>query len=235
MADQSNPWGTTEAADSAAQSADAWGSTPAPADGGGAADWLNSAPAPAPEHFNIMDPFHKTLIPLDSWVTEGSTGSLPTSVRCSGDPYPGGLHPERLPAADAGHARAGGDYPVLADRMAVRQRGYGYRHADLPDCHRRDWRVVSGDDHPGAGADRPAVLRGDRPADGDLAGAQPAGRKIIRPLLDAMQTTPAFVYPVPIVMLFGIGNVPGVVVTIIFALPPIIRLTILGINRCLRI
>ena len=83
MADQSNPWGTTEAADSAAQSADAWGSTPAPADGGGAADWLNSAPAPAPEHFNIMDPFHKTLIPLDSWVTEGSTGSLPTSVRCS--------------------------------------------------------------------------------------------------------------------------------------------------------
>jgi glycine betaine/proline transport system permease protein len=61
MADQ-NPWGTTDAADSAAQSADAWGSsTPAPTDGG-AADWLNSAPAPAPEHFNIMDPFHKTLI-----------------------------------------------------------------------------------------------------------------------------------------------------------------------------
>jgi hypothetical protein len=46
-----------------------------------------------------------------------------------------------------------------------------------------------------------------------------------------MQTTPAFVYLVPIVMLFGIGNVPGVVVTIIFALPPIIRLTILGINQ----
>ncbi|SPZ18406.1 Glycine betaine/L-proline transport system permease protein proW [Providencia rettgeri] len=55
--------------------------------------------------------------------------------------------------------------------------------------------------------------------------------KIIRPLLDAMQTTPAFVYLVPIVMLFGIGNVPGVVVTIIFALPPIIRLTILGIKQ----
>ena len=43
MTDQSNPWGTTEAADSAAQSADAWGSTPAPADGGGAADWLNTS------------------------------------------------------------------------------------------------------------------------------------------------------------------------------------------------
>lgn len=59
----------------------------------------------------------------------------------------------------------------------------------------------------------------------------PRAAKIIRPLLDAMQTTPAFVYLVPIVMLFGIGNVPGVVVTIIFALPPIIRLTILGINE----
>ena len=46
-----------------------------------------------------------------------------------------------------------------------------------------------------------------------------------------MQTTPAFVYLVPIVMLFGIGNVPGVVVTIIFALPPLIRLTILGIRQ----
>ncbi|KDM93184.1 glycine betaine/L-proline ABC transporter permease ProW [Photobacterium galatheae] len=55
--------------------------------------------------------------------------------------------------------------------------------------------------------------------------------KVIRPVLDAMQTTPAFVYLVPIVMLFGIGNVPGVVVTIIFALPPIIRLTILGIRQ----
>jgi glycine betaine/proline transport system permease protein len=54
---------------------------------------------------------------------------------------------------------------------------------------------------------------------------------IMRPVLDAMQTTPAFVYLVPVVMLFGIGNVPGVVVTIIFALPPLIRLTSLGIRQ----
>lgn len=54
---------------------------------------------------------------------------------------------------------------------------------------------------------------------------------LLRPLLDAMQTTPAFVYLVPIVMLFGIGNVPGVVVTIIFAVPPVIRLTNLGIRQ----
>ncbi len=55
--------------------------------------------------------------------------------------------------------------------------------------------------------------------------------QVVRPILDAMQTTPAFVYLVPIVMLFGIGNVPGVVVTIIFALPPVIRLTNLGIRQ----
>ncbi len=55
--------------------------------------------------------------------------------------------------------------------------------------------------------------------------------KTLRPLLDAMQTTPAFVYLIPIVMLFGIGNVPGVIVTIIFALPPLIRLTNLGIRQ----
>ncbi|GAB7022687.1 ABC transporter permease [Salidesulfovibrio brasiliensis] len=52
----------------------------------------------------------------------------------------------------------------------------------------------------------------------------------IRPVLDAMQTTPAFVYLVPIVMLFSVGNVAGVLATIIFALPPLIRLTSLGIR-----
>lgn len=55
--------------------------------------------------------------------------------------------------------------------------------------------------------------------------------RIVRPLLDAMQTLPAFVYLVPVVMLFGIGNVPGVLVTIVFALPPLVRLTNLGIRH----
>lgn len=54
---------------------------------------------------------------------------------------------------------------------------------------------------------------------------------ILRPILDGMQTTPAFVYLVPIVMLFSIGNVAGVLATIVFALPPIIRLTALGIRQ----
>ncbi len=54
---------------------------------------------------------------------------------------------------------------------------------------------------------------------------------IMRPILDIMQTTPPFVYLVPAVMLFGIGNVPGLIATIIFSMPPIIRLTNLGIRQ----
>ncbi|WP_313084050.1 glycine betaine/L-proline ABC transporter permease ProW [Pulveribacter sp.] len=61
--------------------------------------------------------------------------------------------------------------------------------------------------------------------------ASDRAQRVTRPLLDAMQTTPAFVYLVPVVMLFGIGNVPGVIVTIVFALPPLIRLTNLGIRQ----
>lgn len=53
----------------------------------------------------------------------------------------------------------------------------------------------------------------------------------LRPVLDIMQTVPAFVYLVPIVMLFGVGLVPGIIATIIFAMPPIIRLTNLGIRQ----
>jgi glycine betaine/proline transport system permease protein len=55
--------------------------------------------------------------------------------------------------------------------------------------------------------------------------------RMMRPVLDAMQTTPTFVYLVPIVMLFGIGNVPAVLATIIVALPPMVRLTNLGIRQ----
>ncbi|MCH8504232.1 MAG: proline/glycine betaine ABC transporter permease [Ectothiorhodospiraceae bacterium] len=54
---------------------------------------------------------------------------------------------------------------------------------------------------------------------------------ILRPVLDIMQTTPPFVYLVPAVMLFSIGNVPGLIATIVFAMPPMIRLTNLGIRQ----
>ena len=54
---------------------------------------------------------------------------------------------------------------------------------------------------------------------------------ILRPILDIMQTIPSFVYLIPVVMLFGVGLTPGVIATIIFALPPIVRLTNLGIRQ----
>ncbi|MBS1348037.1 MAG: ABC transporter permease subunit [Firmicutes bacterium] len=55
--------------------------------------------------------------------------------------------------------------------------------------------------------------------------------KIVHPILDAMQTTPSFVYLLPAVMLFGLGKVPGVIATTIYALPPIVRMTNLGIRN----
>jgi glycine betaine/proline transport system permease protein len=53
---------------------------------------------------------------------------------------------------------------------------------------------------------------------------------ITTPILDVMQTMPAFVYLIPVVMLLGIGRVPGVIAVVIYAIPPVIRLTNLGIR-----
>ncbi len=66
---------------------------------------------------------------------------------------------------------------------------------------------------------------------GMVAALNPTFEKVLRPLLDAAQTLPAFVYFLPLLMLFGIGNVPGAVATVIYALPPVVRLTTLGIKR----
>ena len=55
--------------------------------------------------------------------------------------------------------------------------------------------------------------------------------KIMLPILDFMQTMPSFVYLIPAVMFFGIGNVPGVISTVIFSMPPAVRLTKLGLEQ----
>ncbi|MFS4437628.1 ABC transporter permease [Paracoccaceae bacterium GXU_MW_L88] len=55
-------------------------------------------------------------------------------------------------------------------------------------------------------------------------------QSIIIPILDLMQTMPSFVYLIPVVMIFGLGKVPGVIAVVIYAIPPIIRLTNLGIR-----
>lgn len=54
---------------------------------------------------------------------------------------------------------------------------------------------------------------------------------VVRPTLDFMQTMPAFVYLIPAAMLFGLGRVPGVLATVIFAMPPVVRLTSLGLRQ----
>ncbi|MCK1969138.1 glycine betaine/L-proline ABC transporter permease ProW [Franconibacter sp. IITDAS19] len=235
MADQNNPWdtGATSAAQSssAANSADAWGS-PTPAPESGSADWLNSAPAPQPEHFNILDPFHKTLIPLDSWVTQG----IDWVVMHFRPLFQGIRVPVDYILSAFQQLLLGMPAPVaiiIFALLAWQISSLGMGVATLISL------VLIG--AIGAWSQAMVTLALVLTALlfcvviglplGIWLARSPKASKIIRPLLDAMQTTPAFVYLVPIVMLFGIGNVPGVVVTIIFALPPVVRLTILGINQ----
>ncbi|RJL21798.1 ABC transporter permease [Paracoccus siganidrum] len=54
---------------------------------------------------------------------------------------------------------------------------------------------------------------------------------VVTPVLDMMQTMPSFVYLIPVVMIFGLGKVPGVIAVVIYAIPPVIRLTNLGIRH----
>ena len=66
---------------------------------------------------------------------------------------------------------------------------------------------------------------------GILASRNDRFAAILRPILDGMQTIHPFVYLVPIVMFFGIGKVPGTMATMVYAIPPIVRLTNLGIRQ----
>ena len=66
---------------------------------------------------------------------------------------------------------------------------------------------------------------------GIWAGRNDRAEAVIRPILDFMQTMPAFVYLIPAAMFFGLGRVPGVIATVIFAMPPVVRLTSLGIRQ----
>ncbi len=63
-----------------------------------------------------------------------------------------------------------------------------------------------------------------------IARRQRAGT-LVRPMLDFMQTMPAFVYLIPAVILFGLGRPPGIFATVLFAMPPVVRLTDLGIRQ----
>ncbi|MEM5491543.1 proline/glycine betaine ABC transporter permease [Hoeflea sp. AS16] len=65
---------------------------------------------------------------------------------------------------------------------------------------------------------------------GILMGRSDRVQAVLNPVLDVMQTMPSFVYLIPVVMLLGIGRVPGLIAVMVYAIPPIIRLTNLGIR-----
>ncbi len=66
---------------------------------------------------------------------------------------------------------------------------------------------------------------------GILAARSPRFDTLLRPVMDAMQVMPAFVYLIPVLLFFGIARVPSVVATIIYALPPAVRMTAMGIRQ----
>lgn len=66
---------------------------------------------------------------------------------------------------------------------------------------------------------------------GILMARSDRANQLITPILDMMQTMPSFVYLIPVVMIFGLGKVPGVIAVVIYAVPPVIRLTNLGIRH----
>jgi glycine betaine/proline transport system permease protein len=65
---------------------------------------------------------------------------------------------------------------------------------------------------------------------GILMAKNNTAQRIIMPILDLMQTIPSFVYLIPVVMLFGLGKVPGLIAIVVFAIPPVIRFTNLGLR-----
>ncbi len=226
---QSNPW-ATEPAQPAAQAADPWGGAPTtPADGG---DWLGSAPVEQAEPFSLLDPFREAWIPLDSWVETG----IDWLVHNFRPAFQAIRVPVDLTLSGLEAALQGIPAPLMILLFALL--AWQFTGARMGIMAAISLVVVGA-----IGAWSQAMvtlalvltsllfcLLLGLPTGIWLARSERAAR-IVRPLLDAMQTTPAFVYLVPIVMLFGIGNVPGVVVTIIFALPPIVRLTSLGIRQ----
>lgn len=232
----SNPWGNS-GSDNSTESSDSnpWGGDSSRSDTSGEAggnSWLTSSEPIPEDNFDILDPFADAWFPLGSWVETGL------------DWLVGNFRPVfqaiRLPV-DA--VLTGVESTLLAIPSLVIVVIFGLIAWQIASRTLAIGTVISLVVVGAIGAWEEAMVtlslvltsvlfciliglptgvwlaRNDRVA------------STMRPVLDAMQTTPAFVYLVPIVMLFGIGNVPGVVVTIIFALPPLIRLTNLGIRQ----
>lgn len=243
----SNPWAAlsrpeasvdnaaTHAVTQSAPAADAnpWGALSAPAP---SADWLqggapDSAVADAPS-FDWLHPFHNKVVPLDRWVEHG----LDWVVANFRDVFQQIRLPIDASLTFVEHALQSMPalimialFGLIAWQVSGRRLALGTAASLLLIGFLGVW--------PQAMTTLSLVITSvvfcfviGLPL-GILAARSDRLEKILRPILDAMQTTPAFVYLVPVVMLFGIGNVPGVVVTIVFALAPLVRLTSLGIRQ----
>lgn len=238
----SNPWATasestgngpvTESAPAAEPAANPWGGG-AQAPQEPTANWLDTQQAPLPEDsFNWLDPFSEKLIPLDHWVDQGLEWLVDNfrpafqAVRWPIDATLSGIESALLAVPSVIMIVLFGliAWQVSGRRLALATIGslvfVGLIGA-WPEAMVTLALVLTSVFF--------CILFG-LPT-GILLARNDRAEAAVRPILDAMQTTPAFVYLVPVVMLFGIGNVPGVVVTIIFALPPLIRLTNLGIRQ----
>ena len=232
--DKTDPWSGSEGSAAQEDSGNSpWGDrSPSPDSADGGSSWLQSG-EPVPEKsFDILQPFADAWIPLGSWVETGLNWLVSNfrpafqAVRVPVDAVLSSVESTLLAISPLLVILIFG---LIAWQVASRKLAFGT--------------IISLFVVGAIGAWQEAMVtlalvltavifcmviglptgvwlaRNDRVA------------STMRPVLDAMQTTPAFVYLVPIVMLFGIGNVPGVVVTIIFALPPLIRLTNLGIRQ----
>ncbi|AVP58382.1 glycine betaine/L-proline ABC transporter permease ProW [Pulveribacter suum] len=233
-----DPWSDSAPSSAAAPAGDPWGGADAAADPAADADWLGAASAPAPDatgDTGLMALWHQLQtdgLPLQGWINDGLHWVVENfrpffqAVRAPIDATLTGVTDALLavPVPLAIVLAA-----LLAWQFAGRALAIGTAVSLVLVALLGIW--------PDAMVTLALVLTSllfcvllGLPA-GVLLAASDRAQRWTRPLLDAMQTTPAFVYLVPVVMLFGIGNVPGVIVTIVFALPPLIRLTNLGIRQ----
>ncbi|TVT51175.1 MAG: glycine betaine/L-proline ABC transporter permease ProW [Denitromonas halophila] len=241
---EANPWATPAAAapepaaveSTAAAPANPWGgAAPSPAEAPAAAngDWLGAPPEAAPEPpFDWVHPFNESVIPLDTWVDQGLNWVVDNfrpffqAVRLPIDATLTGIEQALLAVPAFAMILLFG---LIAWQVSGRRLGIASVLSLIVIGLIGAWDEAM--------VTLSLVLTSvffcmviGLPT-GIIMARNDKLEGLARPVLDAMQTTPAFVYLVPVVMLFGIGNVPGVVVTIVFALPPLIRLTNLGIRQ----
>lgn len=224
-----DPWATTEpSAEPTTQASDPWGS--AATDDG--QSFMSAADVTSEQNLSLMNPFDEAIIPLEDWIESG-VGWLVSHLRPFFDYIKAPIE-ATLKAVEGTFSATPAllmvaIFALLAWQLSGKRAGIGTLIGMVTLGAIGVWEasmttlalvvtsvffcVVIG------------IPTGIAMARSDKFAA------VARPMLDMMQTTPAFVYLVPIVMLFGIGNVPGVVVTIIFAVPPVIRLTNLGIRQ----